>query len=143
MNFSKGYDRVVQVDGQVAWRTKEGHMIPIVHMEDAHLVNTIRMLRRWHANRVELLSRMTKVYDDEMIEELRQAGPAEAIPTYDHLVAEACRRGLRTDLEESEEEDDGISRGSSEDRRGDEASQRRYLERHARSLWLPVHHQDG
>lgn len=146
--FSKKHDygQVFWIGGEPAWRCQNGRTIPIREMEDKHVRNTILMLQHWHVKQVASARRVQAAVDgsesdSRHIDEFERAGPAIAIAAYPYLLKEAQSRGLG--FKEEEREDDGISRRGSEDRRGDEAPKRRHLEHHARSLWLPVHHQDG
>jgi len=95
---------------KTVWVTKDGQRIPVRDMEDDHVVNTIRLLRRSAAGaRLKELddafSCLTFLNGDmaQMAVEQEIAGMMcqddenwlkDHVPTYRALISEAARRGL-------------------------------------------------
>ena len=93
------------------WTTKDGHKIRICDMEDNHLVNTIKMLRRFGEHmkgRAEAFyitypqpqGDMAQYYFDREFDQVMASTYEDYVPeTYNNLLMEAERRGIR--LEEA------------------------------------------
>lgn len=85
---------------QRVWTTKDGRKIKVGDMEDGHLVNTIRMLRRKYVTVDEFLSACAYA-SSPMAGDMASMAVEQEIATmsimpwiFDDLVAEAARRGL-------------------------------------------------
>ena len=91
------------------WTTKTGHRLRICDMDDSHLLNSIRLLRRTAKLHMEreiaaayavgstLNGEMAQFYCDLDINRMENTSVDEfldATPAYARLVAEAERRGL-------------------------------------------------
>lgn len=71
------------------WTCKDGTRVRICDMSDTHLLNTIRMLRRTHA---ELVSAWDQIPDDDFG---AHKGAPDQHPLYGPLTQEAQRRKLK------------------------------------------------
>jgi hypothetical protein len=81
------------------WKTRDGRVIPIHEMDDVHLVNTLRMLRRKCMTTDEILACLSyaSTTGGEMASYAaeQEAMHAVVMPSvFDDLVAEADRRGI-------------------------------------------------
>lgn len=83
------------------WTTRNGARLRICDMEDRHLVNTLRMLRRAHGELVSsawaaacsLQGEMASYYAEQDIDRLEQVESTH--PLFGRLEMEALRRGLK------------------------------------------------
>ena len=82
------------------WTTRDGTRIRICDMTDAHLINTINMLKRAHVKETESAfafagmcrGDMATYYADGVAESMLHEESVH--PLYDDLLADAERRGL-------------------------------------------------
>lgn len=73
------------------WTTKDGRDIPIEEMTDAHLLNTIRFVRR----RAEEGVKVVTWWDEDCLDvDVEYGGRALQLMQYKALKAEAKRRGI-------------------------------------------------
>lgn len=66
---------------QTHWQMRDGSFIAVSDMTDAHVVNTIRYLRR--------------LYGEQLDEEVQDFEECDIVPTFPALLAEAEKRGLQ------------------------------------------------
>lgn len=88
---------------EAIWTTRDGTEIPIRKMEDRHLANAIRMVRRAHEAMVREGITISENFDPDMgsfaldqeIDRMEEEGPRAVCEQYDELMEEAGRRGLK------------------------------------------------
>jgi hypothetical protein len=83
-----------------AWTTREGQKIPIDQLDDSHLLNCIKMIKRKHEETMNAGWQMIgTVSSDEAYDDVERElnaledGPHTISKSYTDLVAEARRRG--------------------------------------------------
>jgi hypothetical protein len=88
------------------WVTRDGQRIPVSDMSDAHLVNTIRYLRRTAS--LALMDHLNKCIDsgtrsiwedvpEEAFDEAEDISLKASVPTFRAMLAEAEKRGLKVE----------------------------------------------
>jgi hypothetical protein len=75
-----GVDSLIAPPSNV-WVTKDRQQIKVSDMTDAHLVNTIRYLR--------------KLYGTQLDEEIEDIEESDTVPAFASMLEEAVRRGLQ------------------------------------------------
>ncbi len=103
------FDLEIERPGVDEWATRDGRVIPIVHMSDSHLLNTIRFLRRNVFTYQLVIMRRMSNYIMGAPEHAADACEAEAVrlmdmtddefliyrfPQFRNLISEAAKRKL-------------------------------------------------
>ena len=94
------------------WQTKDGRKLRICDMDDGHLVNAMRMLRKYakllrlktvhfYVRCVGPTGEMAQVAFDEELDRVLSSGDEDYLPEiYDNMVADCQRRDIKYDREE-------------------------------------------
>jgi hypothetical protein len=87
-----------------AWRTRDGRSIPIKDMDDGHLENCVRFLRRAHRRYVDDMAanpptgfqgEMAQYYADQEWSAAMSSKPSDLYPILDALVEELALRAAK------------------------------------------------
>lgn len=94
------------------WTLRDGTKVRVEDLSDKHLANTIRYLRRTARERYpEFCAQALAAYGMDIAPDMEESAYSAAMeddhwevclhPMYEHLIAEAKRRGLEIDHEQS------------------------------------------
>ncbi len=82
------------------WTCKDGRKIRIKDMDDGHLTNTIKFLKRQHAQALDISppcfqGEMAQMYAEQEYDNRMSSEVWDLFPIYMDMVEEAERRGLK------------------------------------------------